>query len=364
VAIRTFRIQLAQWPEYPQSPPVDRIDAPVALEVRMKSLSRLLAAALAALVAPLAGASFHTFEIDSLYSNADGTVQYVVLHETAGFGGQQFLQGHQLTAQHGSTVKSFPFPSNLPSGSTGGRYALIASQGFAALGVMTPDYVMPNGFLPTDGGTVNYAGVDQVTYAALPTDGVNALKRNGNMAANEARNFAGQVGSAPALPVTAVEFYNGMLDHYFISALQPDIDALDSGRLVGWVRTGQSFHVYPSQAVGGAGVNPVCRIYIPPPLGDSHFFSASPQECTDTLAKFPTFEFESPAVFYIALPTTAGPTAGACPAGTVPVYRVFDNRADANHRYTTSRTIRDQMVALGYIAEGYGDDAVIMCAAS
>ena len=72
---------------------------------------------------------------------------------------------------------------------------------------------------------------------------------------------------------------------------------------------------------------------------------------------------ESPSVFFIALPNTnPGPTAGACPAGTIPVYRVFDNRADANHRYTTDRAIRDQMVARGYIAEGYGDDAVIMCA--
>jgi hypothetical protein len=69
-------------------------------------------------------------------------------------------------------------------------------------------------------------------------------------------------------------------------------------------------------------------------------------------------------VFFVALPVTSGPTAGTCPAGTVPVYRVFDNRADANHRYTTSRAIRDQMVARGYIAEGYGDDAVIMCAAA
>ena len=330
----------------------------------MKSLLRIVGAVLSALVAPLAGASFHTFQIDSLYSNADGTVQFVVLHESAGFGGQQFLQGHQLMIQHGASVKSFPFDHDLPSSGTSGRFVLIASQGFAALGVVTPDYVMPNSFLATDGGTVNYAGVDQVTYAALPTDGTNALKRDGSNVPNQARNFAGQQGMAPALPVTAVEFYNARLDHYFISALQPDIDALDTGRLVGWVRTGQAFHVYPSAAVGGAGVNPVCRIYIPPPQGDSHFFSASPQECTDTLAKFPTFTFESPAVFYIALPdTNPGPNAGACPAGTIPVYRVFDNRADATHRYTTSRMIRDQMVGLGYIAEGYGNDAVIMCAA-
>ena len=33
-----------------------------------------------------------------------------------------------------------------------------------ALGLVTPDYVIPNGFLPTAGGTVNYADVDQVTY--------------------------------------------------------------------------------------------------------------------------------------------------------------------------------------------------------
>jgi len=328
----------------------------------MKCLSRILCAAAAALVAPLAGASFHLFQIDSIYSNADGTVQYVVLHESTGSNGENFLMGHQLTVQHGAVVKNMMFDHNLPSGQTANRYALIATQGFAALGIVTPDYIMPNAFLPTDGGTVNYAGVDQVTYATLPTDGATALKRNGQMAQNEARNFAGQVGAAPAMPVGAVEFYNAGLDHYFISALQPDIDALDSGRLTGWVRTGLGFKVYPSQALGGAGVNPVCRILIPPALGDSHFFSASPQECSETMAKFPMFTFESPAVFYIALPVTAGAMAGTCPAGTVPVYRAFDNRADANHRYTIDRAIRNQMVARGYIAEGYGDDAVIMCA--
>jgi hypothetical protein len=41
--------------------------------------------------------------------------------------------------------------------------------------------------------------------------------------------------------------------------------------------------VSPSQAAGGAGVNPVCRIRIPPP-GDSHFFSADPAECARSLA--------------------------------------------------------------------------------
>jgi len=323
----------------------------------MRIQLRILLGVVVAFAASSAQATFHTFRIDEVFSNADGVVQYVVLREAAGFSGQQFLGGLTFTSTHAGSTKTFVFPSNLPSGSTGGRKALIATQGFAALNLVTPDYVVPNGFIATDGGTLNYAGVDQITYGPLPTDGVTAITRTGAPVPNAPGNFAGASASVPALPVTAVEFYRAATDHYFISALQPDIDALDTGHFPGWARTGQGFRVFAS-AGGGAGVNPVCRIYIPPP-GDSHFFSASPAECDGTRAKFPTFVFEAPDVFYIALPDQ---TNGACPAGTIAVYRVFDNRVDPNHRYTTDRATRDAMVAKGYIAEGYGADAVIMCA--
>ena len=49
-------------------------------------------------------------------------------------------------------------------------------------------------------------------------------------------------------------------------------------------------------------------------------------------------------------------------AGTRVVYRVFSNRIDANHRYMVERTLRDQMVALGWLAEGDGPDLAVMCA--
>ena len=45
----------------------------------------------------------------------------------------------------------------------------------------------------------------------------------------------------------------------------------------------------------------------------------------------------------------------------VPVYRLWNNRVDSNHRYTSDRPTRDEMVAKGYVAEGYGPDSVIMC---
>ena len=140
-----------------------------------------------------------------------------------------------------------------------------------------------------------------------------------------------------------------------MSSLQADITALDTGQFKGWSRTGFTFKAYP-QATGNA--NPVCRFYILPAQGDSHFYSASPTECAQTHAKFPAFVEESTNVMYIDLPDT---TSGGCPAGDGPVYRVWDQRADSNHRYTTDPAIRAQMVAKGWIAEGYGPDQVIMC---
>ncbi len=172
--------------------------------------------------------------------------------------------------------------------------------------------------------------------------------------------------SIRAQPVTVIEYYNPALDHYFITSLQPDIDALDSGHFFGWSRTGLTFRAFADAASGGLGVNPVCRFYIPPPA-DSHFFSAILAECAAVLAKIPTdpnysgFVYETPNAFYIAVPDTM---TGACPAGTIPVYRLWNQRADSNHRYTADPATKALMLAKGYVAEGYGPDAVIMCTRS
>ncbi len=45
----------------------------------------------------------------------------------------------------------------------------------------------------------------------------------------------------------------------------------------------------------------------------------------------------------------------------MPVYRLWNRRADSNHRYTASLAIRNEMAARGYVAEGYGPAAVAMC---
>jgi hypothetical protein len=159
-----------------------------------------------------------------------------------------------------------------------------------------------------------------------------------------------------AATVAVVEFYDAVRDHYFMSSSAAEIADLDSGVHAGWIRTGLSFKSY---ATGAAGTNPVCRFYLPPAYGDSHFYSASPAECSQVAAQYPGFVYETAATFHVGLPNAI---TGACAAGWTPVFRVWDNRPDTNHRYTTSIAVRQQMLVQGWIGEGYGPTEVIMCA--
>jgi hypothetical protein len=169
-----------------------------------RSINWLLSCSLA-LVATNAVAMYHTFQIEQMFSNADGTIQFVVLQETAGLNGENFLAGHTFTSTTGMATQTYTFNVDLPGGGDGyygpmpsptaHAHVLIATQGFANLELVTPDYVIPNGFLPLANGTLNYAGVDQVSYAVLPTDGVSALNRSGMTISDLAMNFSGQSAS-------------------------------------------------------------------------------------------------------------------------------------------------------------------------
>ena len=167
--------------------------------------------------------------------------------------------------------------------------------------------------------------------------------------------------SGSAIPVSAIEFYDSTLDHYFITADPIEVVALDSGQVAGWARTGYQFAAYSSDSTA-AGLSPVCRFYGLPADGlDSHFYSALPQECADTGTNFQgKWLLESDDVFRVILPD---PISGACPPDSAPVYRIFNNRPDANHRYTTDVSVRQQMIAKGGVPEGSGPDGVVFCTA-
>jgi len=354
-----------------------------------RSGSKLAQSALAACAAfsfgcaaPPANADF---QIESMYSNMDGSVQYIQMRDFSG--GGSTLTGNTLIAAHGANnIKFYTFPFDLPSVDTQGKAMLIATPGFVDLGLVTTDYIMPTRFLPVDGGTLQFNGTrlqDLVAFASLPIDGLSAYNaNNGTAQPNVAVNFAGQSGSAPQTAIFVAEYYNASLDHYFITPNAPDIDALDSGRIPGWARTGYMFKSYPpiSTSVvplpGTSPRAPVCRFYIPPLHGDSHFFSVLSSECAhiaDLISandpNYSGYVEEAREAFDRAQPDPM--QEGACPSEpaplpgqTIPVYRLWNQRADSNHRYTTDATVRAQMIARGYVSEGYGPLGVAMCAPS
>ena len=163
-----------------------------------------------------------------------------------------------------------------------------------------------------------------------------------------------------AIPV--VEFYNALLNDYVVSANPGEINDLDTGVHPGWIRTGYRFLAYADATSAPAGASPVCRFYVQPAFGDSHFYSADPAECAATQAKFPTqWIYESAAVFYIVLPDK---TTGVCPSGAHAVFRFLNNANSLHHRYTAEVDLRDTLIALGgWTQEGYGNPPaqVVMC---
>ena len=172
----------------------------------MKNFTRCWLAAFLFLQSSLALATFHTFQVEQVFSNASGSIQFIVLHEALNANGQHLLAGHMVTASHSGTTRTFAIPSNLPSNATAGRRVLLATSGFTALGLVAPDYTIPDGFVPTS-GFVDFATVDRLTYSDLPTDGTNARYRDGTTRANLATNFAGNsatVSAGPPLNYTAL----------------------------------------------------------------------------------------------------------------------------------------------------------------
>jgi hypothetical protein len=198
--------------------------------------------------------------------------------------------------------------------------------------------------------TPSAAGAQTGQLALYTNDGYYEL----SLAANGVQSTGGEQVTITAPTVEVVEYYNASLDHYFITWIAAEIANLDAGNTpTPWTRTGRTFRALTTPQ---PGTSQVCRFYIPPADGNSHFFGRSTGECAASQTAHPDFVLEDPAYMQTYLPT-----AGVCPAGTQALYRLFNNRPDANHRYTIDRALRDAMVAEGWVAEGDGPDAVAMC---
>ena len=199
-------------------------------------MRRSLGATLCLVVAAIALADFpaqaayHLWDIKEIFTNQDGTVQFIELQAPAtGANGENSLFGHTLKAT--STVAGVPavvtfsFPSNDPVGFTNGKSLLIATPSFESLpGAVTPDYnTLPANFFNANASILsfNYAeGSDTVTFAGgvIPQDGLHSVSdanlfdiANFVSGINSPTNFATLSGSINLSTTSPNGDYNGDL---------------------------------------------------------------------------------------------------------------------------------------------------------
>jgi len=165
--------------------------------------------------------------------------------------------------------------------------------------------------------------------------------------------------STPTVPV--VEYYNPVFDHYFITSVAAEVTLLNARQppFQDWVPTGLTFNGYVN-ATAPAGSVAICRFFnstFAPK--SSHFYAPHGLGCEATIASFPDWKLEDDKLFNSMLPDASG----ACPAGTIPVYRLYNNGMGGapNHRFVTSLAERQNMISKGFVAEGNGI-GVGMCA--
>jgi len=156
-------------------------------------------------VGPGAVAGSHTWEVWEIFSNADGSVQFVEIKETHGGTAEVGLGGHTMIA-HPSNIST---GMQSVTGNTAFTFYLLATAGFAALpGAPTPDITLPPGaklFQNTSDTSMEYSFTNTAswTVASLPTDGIHSLTRSVSLgplssATNSPTNFAGATGTIDA----------------------------------------------------------------------------------------------------------------------------------------------------------------------
>jgi uncharacterized protein (DUF1800 family) len=148
---------------------------------------------------------------------------------------------------------------------------------------------------------------------------------------------------------TIVEFYLEPFNKYYLSAIPNEWTALDALANIGWKRTGVTFSA--SNATD-AGAKPVCRYFHPGVA--SHFFTLIASECA-ILATLP--EFVNEGVGWYAKDAANG----VCANDTAPLYRTFNNGANAANGPANHRYFADYSFYQSYATKGYALEGLTMC---
>lgn len=169
---------------------------------------------LLSMTGPRVLAGEHTWDVWEVFSNADGSVQFIELRETQNGGTEFGVNGNIVRVLPSN--KTFQIPGPALTGDTTAKSFLMATAAFAALpGAPVPDRTIPAGFIvqATDTSAA-FEPWDTATWTAgtLPTNGILSLQRTAAgsalvSGANTPTNYAGDTatidasgGGGPTLP--------------------------------------------------------------------------------------------------------------------------------------------------------------------
>jgi hypothetical protein len=182
---------------------------------RLRLTAELFWLVLLAFAAAPVHAHFHLWNFTEVFSNADGSVQFIELFTTAP---DEFDADGEFLK---SSTKTYTFPVDLP-GTTTNKQFIVATAAFAALpGAVTPDYVIPDNFFDPVSDTLrlcrnNCLGgnlYDTRTFTNLPNDGVTSLNYPSvTQATNTPTNFAGASGSVNLITPNGDYNNDGIVD--------------------------------------------------------------------------------------------------------------------------------------------------------
>ena len=184
--------------------------------------SRRLAAAVAlvfcGLTANFASAAVHTWRVDEIYSNASGSVQFIEMKTNTNGETVFVATGAKLISRSPADVVqgTFNFNHDL-AGLTANKTILIGTSNLTSLAGVTPDFVIPAGFLLTGGGELEFFAnsfggtLDIDIFPALP-GGILSYSPNTLLTAdNTPKNFAGVTGHVVPEPSTLAIALGGLI---------------------------------------------------------------------------------------------------------------------------------------------------------
>jgi hypothetical protein len=133
---------------------------------------------------PAAKAAFHLWNVKEVFSNSDGSVQFVEMFDNSA--GEGLVSGFKLRSNSDGVIKEFTFPGNLVNSTPG--HMLIATSGFGSMtGGVAPTFTFDQSstaltlpfFNPNATNiTFTFTGSNDtmtLTGASLPKDGIRSL---------------------------------------------------------------------------------------------------------------------------------------------------------------------------------------------